>query len=246
VTASGYGTEVEGFHAVSAAVAAGRVRKLTVESARLRHAEYRKLVERAESADAAIERVEDARPLTATGAPQGVVAACRPIAYVDLVDAVALADPPVLLVLDHLQDPRHLGALARTALATGVPAVVTPLRRAAPVGATAFKTAAGALEQVRVIAVGSVGDALVRLRKAGVWTVGLDGSADRSVLGLDLLAEPVAIVLGAEGQGVSRLVRERLDLVAAIPMRPGVESLNAAVAGAVAMFEMARVRGWIS
>ena len=244
--AAGYGAEVEGFHAVTAAVDAGRVRRLTVESSRLRHGDYRRLVETAEAGGASIVRVDDARPLAATGAPQGVVAACRPISFLDIADAVGLSAPTALLVLDHLQDPRNLGALARTAHAVGVPAIVTPLRRSAPIGATAFKAAAGALEHVAISLVNSVGDAVSRLRGAGVWTVGLDGTAERSVLGLDLLSEPVAIVLGAEGEGMSRLVGERLDLVARIPMRPGVESLNAAVAGAVAMFEMARIRGWIS
>ena len=243
---SGYGAEVEGFHAVAAAVAAGRVLPLTVESSRLRHGDYRKLVDDAEATGATVRRVDDTRPLAVTGAPQGVVATCTPIPYLDLAEAVPMADPTVLLVLDHLQDPRNLGALARAALAAGVPAIATPVRRAAPVGATAFKAAAGALEHVAVAGVNSVGDALARLRKAGVWTVGLDASAERSIFQLDLLTEPVAIVLGAEGQGVSRLVTERLDVTARIPMRPGVESLNAAVAGAMVMFEMARMRGWIS
>ncbi len=243
---AGYGADVEGFHAVAAAVGAGRVRRLTVETSRLRHGDYRRLVEAADALGASIVRVDDARPLAATGAPQGVVASCRPIGYLDLADAVSLADPTALLVLDHLQDPRNLGALARTAHAAGVPAIVTSLRRSAPVGATAFKAAAGALEHVAVASVSSVGDAVARLREAGVWTVGLDGTAEDSLFGLGLLAEPVAIVLGAEGEGLSRLVGERLDAVVRIPMRPGVESLNAAVAGAVAMFEMARSRGWIS
>jgi 23S rRNA (guanosine2251-2'-O)-methyltransferase len=243
---AGYGTEVEGFHAVAAAVAAGRVRLLTVEASRLRHGDYRKLVDEAEATGATVRRVEDTRSLAATGAPQGVVATCTPIPYLALADVVPMADPAVLLALDHIQDPRNLGALARAALAAGVPAIATPVRRAAPVGATAFKAAAGALEHVAVASINSVGDALARLRKAGVWTVGLDGSAERSIFELDLLTEPVAIVLGAEGQGVSRLVAERLDVTARIPMRPGVESLNAAVAGAIAMFEVARKRGWIS
>jgi len=246
MSGDGYGADVEGFHAVSEAVAAGRVRRLTVESARLHHDDYQRLVAAAEAGGAVITRVEDTRPLAATGAPQGVVATCRPLAYLDLEDAVGLADPAVLLVLDHLQDPRNIGALARSARATGVPVMATPGRRAAPIGATAFKAAAGALEHVAVAQVGSVADALVRLRSAGVWLVGLDGAAERSILGLDLLTEPVAIVLGAEGEGISRLVADRLDVAARIPMQPGVESLNASVAGAIAMFEMARIRGWIS
>lgn len=246
MSGDGFGGEVEGLHAVAEAVASGRVRRLTVETGRLRHDDYRRLVAKAEAAGATVTRVDDARPLAVTEAPQGVVARCRPIPYIDLADAVGLAQPAALLVLDHLEDTRNLGALARSARASGVPVIVVPERRSAPVGATAFKSAAGALEHVAVCRVGSVADAMARLRKEDVWLVGLVTGAPRSILGLELLAEPVAMVLGGEGGGISRLVSERLDVTARIPMRPGVDSLNASVAGAVAMFEVARMRRWIS
>ncbi len=104
-----------------------------------------------------------------------------------------------------------------------------------------MKAAAGALERLPVAAVSSIPDALQTLRKQGLWTVGLDAGGDRSLFGLDLLTEPVAVVVGAEGSGLSRLVRDRVDLVASIPMQ-GTESLNASVAAALAMFEVNRAR----
>jgi 23S rRNA (guanosine2251-2'-O)-methyltransferase len=146
------------------------------------------------------------------------------------------------MVLDHVEDPHNLGAVARSARAAGVPVLVVGDRRSATIGAVAFKAAAGALEYVRICEVKSIADAVSRLKKAGVWTVGLTADADDSLFGLPLLTEPVAIVAGAEGKGLSRLVEERVDVRASIPMSPGVESLNVSVASALAMFEIGRVR----
>ncbi len=123
--------------------------------------------------------------------------------------------------------------------------LVVAADRAAPLGATAFKAAAGALERLPVVVVTSVADAVRRLEDLGVWTVALDGHADRSLLGLDLLTEPVALVVGAEGAGLSRLVAERVSVLARLPLAGDVESLNASVAASLAMYELARVRGWV-
>jgi len=243
---AGIGDRVEGFHAVVAAVSAGRVRRLWIETSRLRHPEYETLRTDARSAGIEVVEVHDVRPEAVTDAPQGVLADCRPLRPTELDDAVDLATPAALLVLDRLQDSRNLGAIARSAVAAGMPALVIPKRRSAPLGAAAFKAAAGALERIAVVEVNSVADAMERLRKRQVWLVGLDGTAERSLFGLDLLTEPVAVVVGAEGEGVSRLVGDRLDMMVRIPMSGAVESLNASVAASLAVFELARVRGWIS
>ena len=246
MASAGIGSEVEGFHAVAAAVAAGRVVALTVEAQRLRHDAYAGVVADAETAGAVVDVVDDVRPLAVTPTPQGVVARCRPLRTVPLEAAVSVHDPAALLVFDHLEDPRNLGAAVRSAVAAGVEVIVVPTRRSAPVGATAFKAAAGALERVALVTVSSIPDALRRLEKLAVWRVGLDGSGDRSLFGLDLLTEPVALVVGAEGSGLSRLSRERCDVVAAIPHRGPVDSLNASVAASLAVFEVARMRGWVT
>jgi 23S rRNA (guanosine2251-2'-O)-methyltransferase len=94
--------------------------------------------------------------------------------------------------------------------------------------------------------VSSIAEALATLSRLGVWTVGLSGSTDRSIFGMELLAEPVALCIGAEGAGLSRLVAERCDVIAGVPMPGGAESLNASVAAAIACYEVARVRGWVS
>ncbi len=243
---AGIGDSLEGIHAVAAAIAAGRVRQMSVERQRLRHAEVEQLVAAARGRGVAIDFVEDVRPEAATSAPQGVVARAKPIPLLTLNEAVDVGDPAAVLVLDHLEDPRNVGAIARSALAAGVGAMVVSGRRAAPLGPTAFKTAAGALEHVGVAVVSSVADAVARLRKRGLWIVGLDGTAKRSLFGCDLLTDPVAIVVGAEGAGLSQLVGDRLDAAVRIPLADEVESLNASVAASLAVFELARLRGGLN
>ncbi|MCB1246544.1 MAG: 23S rRNA (guanosine(2251)-2'-O)-methyltransferase RlmB [Acidimicrobiia bacterium] len=242
---AGIGTDLEGVHAVAAALDRGRVGSLVVERGRVRHEGIASIVERAEAAGISVELVDDVRDRAFTSAPQGIVAKAEPIRPISIDDAAAV-DLPGLLVLDHIQDPRNVGAAARSAVAAGMTGIVVSSDRSAPLGATAFKAAAGALERIPIIEVRSVADALKRLAGHDVWTVGLDGSADRSLLGLDLLALPVAVVVGAEGAGLSRLVAERCDVVGTIPMVGETESLNASVASAIACYEVARVRGWVT
>jgi len=237
---SGAGAEVEGLHAVAAAVAAGRVLRLFVESSRVDA--LRALTGAAAAAGAEVRVVPDLGSLAATTAPQGVVAHCRPLPILGLGEVAAARAPAALVVLDHLEDPRNVGAIARSALAAGMSGLVLARHRAAPLGATAFKAAAGALERLPVALVSSVAQAVADLGRLGVWTVGLDADGDRSVFGLELLAEPVAIVVGAEGRGLARLVADRVDVRASIPLGGGVESLNAAVAVSLACYEVSRVR----
>ena len=113
-------------------------------------------------------------------------------------------------------------------------------------GATAFKAAAGSLEHIPIALVSSIADAAKRLSDLGLWIVGLDGAAEQSLLGLDLMTQPTALFIGAEGGGLSRLVAARCDVLASIPMVGQTESLNASVAAAIASYEVARVRGWVS
>jgi len=236
----GIGDSVEGIHAVDAALAAGRVEQLFVE--RSRQAALGDMLDRARSVGVTVEFVDDVTPRAGTDAPQGVVARCRPIPVGSVADAAGAKTPAAVVVLDHLEDPRNVGAIARTAVAAGVGGLVVSRHRAAPIGATAFKAAAGALEHIVVAEVSSVADAIADLSRLGVWTVGLDADADRDLFGLDLLAEPCALVLGAEGAGLGRLVRDRVDVVASIPLHGPVESLNASVAASLAVYEIARVR----
>jgi 23S rRNA (guanosine2251-2'-O)-methyltransferase len=236
---AGYGNRVEGVHPVEAAATAGRVRRLWVEERRRDRPEIARIIE-VVGADV-VRLVTDVRDWAETEAPQGVVADCRPIMPVSLDD---LAGPEVgLVVLDHIEDPHNVGAIARSALGSGMTGMVISSRRAAPLSATAFKTAAGALETLPVAVVGSIPEALRRLKGDGIWIVGLDAGSATSLFGLDLFTEPVAVVVGAEGTGLSALVVKRCDVLASIPLAPETESLNASVSAALACFEVMRVRG---
>ena len=238
---AGYGNRVEGLHSVAAAAARGRVRKLWVEEKRVGRAEVADIVSVVGRESTAL--VADVRPMAETEAPQGVVAECAPIMPVPVGD---LAGPEAAVVLlDHIEDPHNVGAIARSALASGMTGMVVSSRRAAPLSATAFKAAAGALETLRVAVVGSIPDALSRLKDRGVWIVGLEAGSSTSLFGLELLTEPVAIVVGAEGAGLSVLSSKRCDVLASIPMAASFESLNASVSAALACFEIMRVRGRI-
>lgn len=232
----GYGSRVEGVHAVKAALDNGRVEKLFVERGR-----RSRLSDLLEGVDPRrINEVDDVRSLAETEAPQGVVAHCRAIAPVTL-EALAI-DGAAVLVLDHVEDPHNVGAAARSARAAGVGGLVVSARRAAPLSAATFKAAAGALETLPVAVVNSIPEALSRLKDNGVWVVGLEASGGQSLFGLDLLTEPVAVVIGAEGAGLAELTRKRCDVLARIPMATDTESLNASVSAAIASFEIMRVR----
>ena len=233
---AGYGSSVEGIHAVAAALTAGRVERLVVERGR-----SDRLGDLLTDVDPSlISFVEDVRSLADTDAPQGVVARCRPMRPVTLEELSG--ESAAILVLDHVEDPQNVGAAARSARAAGLNGMVVSSRRAAPLSATAFKAAAGALEWLPVAVVGSIPEALSRLKGSGVWIVGLEAGGERNLFGLDLLTEPVAVVVGAEGSGLAELTRKRCDVLASIPMASDTESLNASVSAALASFEIMRVR----
>jgi 23S rRNA (guanosine2251-2'-O)-methyltransferase len=233
---AGYGSSVEGVHAVAAALKAGRVERLFVERGRRdRHGDLL-----AEVDSSLISVVDDVRSLADTDAPQGVVARCRPIKPATLEQLSE--GRAAILVLDHVEDPHNVGAAARSARAAGLSGIVVSSRRAAPLSAAAFKAAAGALELLPVGVVGSIPEALRRLKGAGVWVVGLEAGADQSLFGLGLLTEPVAVVVGSEGSGLAELTRKRCDVLASIPMATDTESLNASVSAALASFEIMRAR----
>jgi 23S rRNA (guanosine2251-2'-O)-methyltransferase len=243
---AGFGDSLEGFHAVAAAVAASRVVDLWIEASRVGQRDFADLAQAAEATGARVRIVDDVTDFATTSAPQGVVARARPIQSHDLDGLVngdsANSDPPALMVLDHIIDPHNLGAIARSSRAAGMSGLVVANRRAAPLSAVAFKAAAGALETIPVAIVSSIADAVSRLKKAGVWTVGLAGGSTTSLFGFELLSESVAVVVGEEGGGLSRLVGERCDVIASIPMVPGVDSLNASVAASLAAYEVMRIR----
>jgi 23S rRNA (guanosine2251-2'-O)-methyltransferase len=179
--------------------------------------------------------------LAKTDAPQGVVAIAAPLQSTDLVRL--LREPDAFLVaLDGVTDPHNLGAILRTAETAGVTGMILPRRRSAHVTATVTKTAAGAIEHMPIALVSGIGAALERAAREKVWSVGLDGDAERMIDDIAVATEPVVVVLGAEGRGLSRLVRERCDLVVQIPMHGHIESLNVSAAAAIVLHRIAALR----
>lgn len=240
---AGYGARVEGVPAVEAALEAGRVLKLRVENRSATSPRMSELLDSARGRGVDVEMVSSLEGVAVTSSPQGVLAECRQLRAVTLTRLVEEAAPAALLVVDHISDPRNLGAIARSAVAAGTPRLVIPRRRGSPLTPTAFKTAAGALERTRVCLVSSIAETVSQLSRMGIWTIGLTAEAPTSLLGLELLGEPAALVVGAEHRGLSKLVVQRVDQLASIPMVGETESLNASVAAGLALFELARVRG---
>ncbi|HEY1910397.1 MAG TPA: 23S rRNA (guanosine(2251)-2'-O)-methyltransferase RlmB [Vicinamibacterales bacterium] len=176
------------------------------------------------------------------GVHQGVVAEVKDAAHLSVEDLVSgAAGVPLLVVLDGIEDPHNLGAILRTVDAAGGDGVIRQSRHAAPLGGTAAKASAGAVAHVRVADVVNIARAIENLKEAGVWTVGLAGDAPKSYSDIDLTL-PTAFVVGAEGEGLRRLVRDRCDWLVSIPMQGHVQSLNVSVATGIALFEAVRQR----
>ncbi|MGN8245079.1 23S rRNA (guanosine(2251)-2'-O)-methyltransferase RlmB [Cellulomonas soli] len=184
--------------------------------------------------------------LTDGSVHQGVAIQVPPYAYADdedLLDAAEATGRPALVVaLDGVTDPRNLGAVLRSAGAFGAHGVLVPERRAAGVTASAWKVSAGAAARVPVARVTNLVRTLQAYKKAGLFVVGLDGGGDVAVADLPYVGDPLVLVVGSEGKGLSRLVREECDAIASIPIGSAVESLNAGVAAGIALYEVARQR----
>jgi 23S rRNA (guanosine2251-2'-O)-methyltransferase len=180
-------------------------------------------------------------------APQGVIAHAAEVEDVDpdwLLEKSPIGRPqPFILALDGLTDPRNLGALLRSAQGAGVTGVIIPQHRTVHITPAVTKAAAGAIEHLPIGLVPGMPSFLLRAKERGAWVIGLESGGTETVYGLAHLADqPLIVVVGAEGDGLARLTRERCDVLASIPLRAGLESLNASVAGAVALFEIGRHR----
>jgi len=176
------------------------------------------------------------------GVHQGVVADVDDAASLSVEELVAGArGVPLIVVLDQIEDPHNVGAILRTADAAGCDGVVRQSRHAARLDGAAAKASAGAVAHVKVAEVVNIARALEQLKEVGVWTVGLAGDAPKSYADVDLTL-PTAVVVGAEGTGLRRLVKERCDVLASIPMQGHVQSLNVSVAAGIALFEALRQR----
>ena len=177
---------------------------------------------------------------------QGLLLRVRPYSYAHAEDlparAVKKGEQPLIVALDGVTDPRNLGAIVRSVAAFGGHGVLVPIRRSAGVTAGAWKASAGTLARVPVAQTPNLVRALAAYQDAGLFVVGLDGGSDTAIDELELADGPVVLVVGSEGKGLSRLVTERCDLVAGIPIQAAAESLNAGIAAGIALYEVSRLR----
>lgn len=183
--------------------------------------------------------------ISATGKHQGVIAYAAAYEYAEVDDMLKLAEErgeaPFLILLDNIEDPHNLGAIIRTANLAGAHGVIIPKRRAAGLTATVARTSAGALNYTPVAKVTNLAKTIEELKKQGIWFVCADMDGE-PMYKIDLKG-PIGLVIGSEGEGVGRLVKETCDFTAAIPMKGEIDSLNASVAAGVLAYEVVRQRG---
>ena len=233
---------IYGINPVLEALKTGRVREVRVDGAlRERVREIRKMAD-ARSVPVRIVSAQDLDRSARGGVHQGVAADLADAPDYSVQELVSSAQgPPLIVVLDGIEDPHNLGAILRTVDASGADGVVRQTRHAARLDGAAAKASAGAVSHVRIANVVNIARAIGELKDAGVWTVGLAADAPEPYDAVDF-TQPSALVVGAEGQGLRRLVRESCDRLASIPMRGHVDSLNVSVAAAVVLFEAVRQR----
>ncbi|PYR02956.1 MAG: 23S rRNA (guanosine(2251)-2'-O)-methyltransferase RlmB [Acidobacteria bacterium] len=238
--------KIYGINPVLEALRTKRVTELTV-SARAQAADQHRLaaiVRLAETHGIPVRcaNADELARLAHGGVHQGVVADVRDRPSVSVEDLVTGASgTPLIVVLDQIEDPHNVGAILRTVDAAGAHGVIRQSRHAAPLDGAAAKVSAGAVSHVTIAEVVNIARALEQLKAAGVWTVGLAADASTPYDQVDLTV-PTAIVLGAEGTGLRRLVRERCDRLVSIPMSGHVSSVNVSVAAGIALFEAVRQR----
>ena len=238
--------QIEGRNAVMEAFRSGQVIDKLFILDGCQDGPVRSIAREARKKDTIINYVPKERldQLSQTGSHQGVIAQIAAYEYSTVEDILEKArekgEPPFIFLLDNIEDPHNLGAIIRTANLAGAHGVIIPKRRAVGLTATVAKTSAGALNYTPVAKVTNLGKTIDELKEAGIWFVCADMDGDRMY---DLnLKGPIGMVIGNEGEGVSRLIREKCDFTAAIPMKGDIDSLNASVAAGVLAYEIVRQR----
>ncbi len=235
-----------GKNPVMEALSSGRSVNKVFAAEHLHPKTFNQLKRLAKEAGTIVQRVPKSKlDSMSKGNHQGIVAYVASYEYGTMDDLFARADErkeaPFFVILDELEDPHNLGSILRTADATGVHGVIIPKRRSVGLTATVAKTAAGALEHIPVVRVTNIANTIDELKEKNVWVIGTEGEADEDYRALDGTL-PLAVVIGNEGKGISRLVREKCDWTVRIPMHGKVSSLNASVACGLLLYEVYRKR----
>ena len=213
-----------------------------------RHGSINKIITIAKQRKIVIAEVERQKlnAISETDNHQGVIAIVPPFNYVEVEDIINEAksknEDPFVLLLDGIEDPHNLGSIIRTAETAGVHGVIIPKRRAASVNATVSKSSAGAVEHMKIARVNNINETIKYLKEEGLWICGTDGEAKEYYYNQNLKG-PMAIVIGSEGFGMSRLVKENCDFLVKIPMQGKITSLNASVSAGIVIYEAVKQRG---
>lgn len=237
---------IVGRNPVLEALRAGRTINKIIASDQLNENFIRQLEKSSKDTRPVIQRVPKNRLNQITNENhQGIIAYVTPYEYASLEDifdrAKELKELPFFIILDELEDPHNLGSILRTADAVGVHGVIIPKRRSVGLTSTVAKTSAGAIEYVSVVRVTNISDTIEELKSRNVWIVGTDADGTEDYRSLDG-ETPIALVIGNEGKGMSRLVKEKCDWTVRLPMKGQVSSLNASVASSLLLYEIYRKR----
>ena len=237
--------KIEGRNPVAEALKSGRnIDKIYIKKGD-RHGSIIPIIRMAKEKGIQISEADASRldEMSETGNHQGVIALCAAAEYATVEDILRVAEEkgeaPFIVILDKIADPRNLGAIIRTANCAGVHGVIISKHDSATLTASCAKASAGAVEYTPVARVSSLAKTIDDLKKKNIWVTGADASGDKELFEADLKGA-VAIVIGSEGEGISRLVLEKCDFVVKIPMRGNVNSLNASVAASLFMYEAVR------
>ena len=211
-----------------------------------RHGSINEIIARAKERKIVLVEVEGSKLDTMAENHQGVVAIVPPFNYCEIEDILEIAkernEDPFILILDGIEDPHNLGSIIRTAETAGVHGIIIPKRRNVAVNSTVSKVSTGATAYVKVARVNNLNETIKKLKDSGLWVIGTDGEADTLYYNQDLKG-PLAIIIGSEGFGISKLVKENSDILIKIPMKGQITSLNAAVSTGIVIYEAVKQRG---
>lgn len=242
-----YDDIVEGRNAVLELLDSDRdINKIFVQSGE-RHGSINKIIAIAKENKVVVTEVEKSKLdfMSKTKNHQGVIAVVPPFNYCEVEDILEYAksknEDVIILILDGIEDPHNLGSIIRTAETAGVHGIIIPKRRTVTVNSTVAKVSAGAVEHMKIARVNNITDTIRKLKENGLWIIGTDGSATTLYYNQDLKGD-IAIVIGSEGFGMSRLVKENTDMLVKIPMKGKVTSLNASVSAGIVMYEAVKQR----
>ncbi len=239
--------QVEGRNAVLELLESGKdINKIFVQAGE-KHGSITKVLAKAKESRIVVVEMQKRKmdEMSETHNHQGVIAIVPPFEYAEVEDILGEAktkgEAPFILILDGIEDVHNLGSIIRTAETAGVHGIIIPKRRAAAVNATAYKTSAGAVEHVKIARVNNINETIKNLKDEGLWICGTDMETDTLYYEQDYTM-PIAIVIGSEGSGMSRLTRENCDFIVKIPMQGKINSLNASVSAGIVIYEAVRNR----